>query len=942
MTTILRTVDPLELLKNDSFLMRLAKDLVAADLDEAEIEETHDDRAPTKGAVPGVSLSQTRDHDVLRRRLVELTLKLEEPQRTTLLTWYFKQGGPVVVARDLHSSVEVVRARLHRSLEKLREDLDREHGEREAWRKTLAVFVREARAPPALSATDSAGSRPFSIAPWILRGLVIPAGVVLSILIAGLVLLRARGALDPLLMYLPFPRSAGLLPEPPAPSRVVELKVRAVFARDQSPARGVVLSLSRLGELDIAYLLAVTRAADENGACTFGNLLEGKYVLMADRGGYAQTELASGDSKEIVLTIPPGAILQGKVIDPEGAAIAGAQIWLSYEGTRQFGEIVARTDPDGGFELSSVSGGRYVGARAESCAPSLLRWLPQMTSDLDMELKLRGKGGAVSGIAFDPEGKPASSAVMLVGHARGSRTLPPAGEAHDLEANEIVARTDRHGRFEIGGLEPGESTIVGWSRGCAPRVTKVFITPGASQFVEIYFSKGATVEGVVFDDDGTRVQDATIWVRSITSYFAPRTRSSINGEYRLTEIAPGTVEVIASHPELGWKKTELLIFSGETLQWDAVFCGSSRIAGRVVGPDGKPLSGFPVTIEQWGRSKDTSSSITDREGKFQFHFCPPGRYTVQVGFPLTPSDYAKCRFEVVPSPHRILLQVDPNCEPSSYLEGKVVGPLLPVGDAIVSPIKEDDTFPEALTDPTYGRFRAGPLPPGKYRLSVRRTAFAPSTTTDVFDLAAHEVRDVGEIVLRRAGSFRLDLVGDKDEYFEDLTVTIAAAESGVEEELKLDRATAYRANLAPGDYFVRVQGLHCAACVEPFHVDSDRTTSLNVPLQGGVETMIRIRPLLQFRNKSSDVTVRLLDSNGRIVATPDARDDFWFRESDHGDLLPSTDRTQIDLWFWRLGLLPGHYQIVVQDRSTHEELLRQEIDVSSDSRNLFDLMLRHP
>jgi hypothetical protein len=84
------------------------------------------------------------------RELVERVLALDEPYRSTILLRFFEGVKPQEIARRVGASEEAVRQRLKRGLDRLREQLDAEHGgERERWIAGLAPLTVVHGAPVA-------------------------------------------------------------------------------------------------------------------------------------------------------------------------------------------------------------------------------------------------------------------------------------------------------------------------------------------------------------------------------------------------------------------------------------------------------------------------------------------------------------------------------------------------------------------------------------------------------------------------------------------------------------------------------------------------------------------------------------------------------------------------------------------------------------------------
>lgn len=82
---------------------------------------------------------QTTARLQLHRRLTDAVLALPEPYRTTVTLRFFDDLPPRAIAQRVGASGEVVRKRLSRGLEMLRERLDDDFGDRAQWLRAFAV-----------------------------------------------------------------------------------------------------------------------------------------------------------------------------------------------------------------------------------------------------------------------------------------------------------------------------------------------------------------------------------------------------------------------------------------------------------------------------------------------------------------------------------------------------------------------------------------------------------------------------------------------------------------------------------------------------------------------------------------------------------------------------------------------------------------------------------
>ena len=126
-------------------------------------------RRETRGARPevvGTTPADLVERAEMQGRIAAAVVALAEPYRTTVLLRFFEDLPPREIARRQRVPVATVGTRLTRALAILRRSLDREYGERPAWRALLlplagggaALAAGEAAAAPVLSAPAEAGS----------------------------------------------------------------------------------------------------------------------------------------------------------------------------------------------------------------------------------------------------------------------------------------------------------------------------------------------------------------------------------------------------------------------------------------------------------------------------------------------------------------------------------------------------------------------------------------------------------------------------------------------------------------------------------------------------------------------------------------------------------------------------------------------------------------
>ncbi len=115
----------------------------------------------------------------LQGRMVEAVLALDEPYRTTLLLRFFEDLPPREIAKRLDRPVATVHSHIQRGLTRLRGELDREFGDREAWGMAFLPLLRP------VGMTAAHGSLLLKTGGWImLMKWMLPAAAAVLALVA--------------------------------------------------------------------------------------------------------------------------------------------------------------------------------------------------------------------------------------------------------------------------------------------------------------------------------------------------------------------------------------------------------------------------------------------------------------------------------------------------------------------------------------------------------------------------------------------------------------------------------------------------------------------------------------------------------------------------------------------------------------------------------------
>ncbi|HWM88809.1 MAG TPA: carboxypeptidase-like regulatory domain-containing protein [Kofleriaceae bacterium] len=218
------------------------------------------------------------------------------------------------------------------------------------------------------------------------------------------------------------------------------------------------------------------------------------------------------------------AVLQGQVTDESGFAVRGASVRVASGGSA--GAPPATTDAAGRFRLTGLVAGR-LRLRIEHAdyPPAEL----EAATGTDAQLRI-GFGGGVSIEVRDRAGAALAGAEVELRGPGGERRTATAG---------------RDGIASIAPLAAGTWTVEASARGHATGSAEVEVAAGTrprqltAPPVRIALSPGATLAGVVRDQDGERVAGAAIAAGSA------RTTSDEHGRFRLTQVPTGPVTVEA-------------------------------------------------------------------------------------------------------------------------------------------------------------------------------------------------------------------------------------------------------------------------------------------------------------------------------------------------------------------------------------------------------------
>lgn len=501
------------------------------------------------------SSDELMDREEQRQRLVAAIDALPDQLRTVLLLRFYEGLAPRHIAQKTGLSNDVVRNRIRRALQLLRERLDHEHGgDRRAWMLALVPIACPTAAQTARAAV--AGSSTTAIT------LLLLAAAALLCMIAwpddpppGKVE-TAQVASDPT-ANLATPSSRDEVREERTQPVAVEASAElapgsievTVLHSDGERAAGTLLYVHRRDSNQRAPL--VRKRCDQNGVVRFDDLPAGELWISNDRGTDAlRTRLDNGEHKQLTHTLDAGVTVIGTVVDSEGtpvpfARIEGSPLSNSTADAQQLGT----SDENGNFEIRDVARRAVIGARARGHLAGVMlsvHGVPGSTVKLQLPV---GRGGCdVTGIVRDELGRPVAHASVVIGGGRSSG-IRFSGSVHPPMP--ALAHTDEAGRFEAFGVPTGKLNVAVVARGRAPWQGTCETHPQASNDLQISMLPGAAIAGTVLRSDGTPAAEAIVEIHAVHRFDFQSVRCDENGAFRLDRLTSGTIELRAHENRYG-------------------------------------------------------------------------------------------------------------------------------------------------------------------------------------------------------------------------------------------------------------------------------------------------------------------------------------------------------------------------------------------------------
>jgi len=431
----------------------------------------------------------------------------------------------------------------------------------------------------------------------------------------------------------------------PVPGARVSFTGHVQAAGMTQPRSSPVVFSAPDGAYSAPFVLPGTNFArvEAEGFCAPGS--EQAAMMGAKEDPRWTVEVPAGGEVEKDLVLSRGAVVEGLVVDGNGAPVAGARVGVQDPWWEEWSGAAVPAGPDGAFRLAAVPTGDL---RLLARGPGGLRGSSNRLMVRDGEA-LRGvrittgPGAVLAGTVLGEDGTPVPGARVSV-HVGGvvfpGQQKDP-GRVAWLRASGKVHPVGPEGGFRIEGLGGGTWTVHATAPGRSPVFRTVDgVRPGTVvEDLRLVLPAGATLSGRILDPAGSPVAGATVFVLPASAGpggsdgTAPSGTASSDdtGRFRQEGLEEADHLLRVSAPGFApWAA----VVPARTGEIEVRLALPLAIAGRVLVEGGGPAAGVIVTVSPEDRVPGvllTRETVTGRDGEFRIEGVAAGRHSLYAG-----------------------------------------------------------------------------------------------------------------------------------------------------------------------------------------------------------------------------------------------------------------------------------------------------------------------
>ncbi len=388
---------------------------------------------------------------------------------------------------------------------------------------------------------------------------------------------------------------------------------------------------------------------DEKGRFRIKNIKQNNFTLTASAKGFERKTmrntklLAPSREFEFNFLLERGKTVSGTVVNAHDSAVEGALVQVYHSRKNTHIPLTTLTDPNGAFVVGGLGTGdhRLVVSHDDYSTFTQNRVAPVEAGGQRLVIRLEPRTG-LNGQVLAPTGAPVTAFWINV------KKILENGNTVELGIHRKYSH--RHGRFVVGGLDPGTYVLEIMGRGHAATesgaivVTRDFYADAGS----ITLCRGGIIRGMALKPDGSPLEGGLVSLKPdryrpsrieevFGAVFQIRTRpvrTGRDGSFEMKAVSPGAYQVEINHRSFPAFRIDgvAVIDNGEVDVGRLSLEQGATLEGSVLSKGGVAVPGAKVRVQ----SQEGSfflSVMADRTGRFRIHPLPAGRYKLSADLP---------------------------------------------------------------------------------------------------------------------------------------------------------------------------------------------------------------------------------------------------------------------------------------------------------------------